>query len=306
MNIGGPSETLLGKIAQGHDVQNVGLSYIAGAEKRQSNVDRILKSVLEISKHDAAGATKILAEEANNYPELEKFKGIQFRDETKNNWITASIGNGQTMMINIQTLGKIAQDPANKDKYLKEEAVTLGTPKMEPAKTRTVQRGAEDVTEEFDASTGAWKEIGKGPKWNLKEKDGKEESRTSNMKEWEFNNQQRKAAGQPTLNFEQYMTQKFELNDPFGVKKAVRDKLKNQQGTTGVGIPTQEGSAAVQKNVPGVRGLVEQETAPQGAGQDAQLPITALDALKKSNGQPVTFNNGQVWQWVNGKAKRIR
>lgn len=130
-NTGGPNSTLLGKIAEGVPVQNAGLSYIAGQQQRQSNVDRILKSVLEISKYDAAGATKVLAEESKNYPELEKFQGIQFRDETKNNWITASIGNGQTMMINMQTLGKIAHDPANKDKYLKDEAVTLGTPKME-------------------------------------------------------------------------------------------------------------------------------------------------------------------------------
>lgn len=336
MNLGGPSETLLGKIAQGVDVQNVGLSYIAGKEKRLGNIDRILKSVLEISKHDAAGATKILAEEAKNYPELEKFQGIQFRDETKNNWITASINNGQTMMINIQTLGKIAKDPANKDKYLKEEAVTLGTPKMEPGKTREYQQGDQTITEEFDPKTGVWKKIGEGAKWNQNatKDDTLKEFRQHTAK---LESLYRSKAGiqkgydpitgsvipqtqidaaLETINSaiadaegyvqSVYPEQWKQYRKPAPTPGAGSEPLWNKENPPAIPFSgnAPQKQTGTQPVVPGVRGLVEQET--QQAGQDIQLPIAALDALKKSNGQPVTFKNGQVWQFINGKAKRIR
>jgi len=323
-NVGGPSETLLGQIAKGVDVSKVGLSYIAGQEKTQGNVDRILKSVLEISKYDAASATKILAEEANNYPELEKFKGIQFRDETKNNWITASIGNGQTMMVNIQTLGKIAKDPANKDQYLKDEAVTLGTPKMEPGKTREFQQDREKVTQEFDPSTGKWNELAKGPM------DDPNKKTDATLKEFR----------QHTGKLESLYRSKASIQkgyDPITGDIIPQTQIVAALATIDSAIADAEGyvqsvypdqwklyrkpaapAAADEKplwtkenppaipfsgNAPKPMGQVR---TPPPAGQDTQLPIAALDALKKSNGKPVTFKNGQVWQWVNGTAKRIK
>lgn len=35
--------------------------------------------------------------------------------------------------------------------------------------TRTVKRGTEDITEEYDAKTGTWTVIGRGPRWNPKD-----------------------------------------------------------------------------------------------------------------------------------------
>ncbi len=46
-----------------------------------------------------------------------------------------------------------------------EEEVGSSQPEMKPPQTRTVRDGSDEVTQEFDASTGGWREVGRGPKF---------------------------------------------------------------------------------------------------------------------------------------------
>lgn len=46
-----------------------------------------------------------------------------------------------------------------------EEEVGSSQPEMKPPQTRTVRDGSDEVTQDFDASTGVWHEVGRGPKF---------------------------------------------------------------------------------------------------------------------------------------------
>lgn len=120
--------------------------------------------------------------------------------------------------------------------------------KKDAPKTRTYQKGGLEVTEEYQPD-GTWKEIGSGSKWNPKGEGSKEESRTTDMKELDVINADRRGVGQPVLSLEEYKRIKYELNDPSGIKELMRDNLQKKKGVST--ITPELGDKPVLKYVPG-------------------------------------------------------
>lgn len=125
----------------------------------------VLEQVFKIAKHDPELATQIMREESKRTPGLERFKDLEFNAPIKDNWGTVT-SNGQAYQVYLPGLAAMAQNPEDKELRAK-TIVPIGKPKKAaPPKTRTVQRGGKNVTEEWDPEAGTWKEIGRGPKWN--------------------------------------------------------------------------------------------------------------------------------------------
>lgn len=129
---------------------------------------KVMGHIIDISKSDPVAATQILKAESErgDNPYIKQFQDVTFNAKTsKEGWATVT-SNGTAYQVYLPKLQEAAQSGPDSDLY-KQTVIQIGNGKPpEAPKSRTVKRGTQDVTEEWDQSTSTWRQVGSGPAWN--------------------------------------------------------------------------------------------------------------------------------------------
>lgn len=96
------------------------------------------------------------------------------------------------------------------------------------------------------------------------------------------------------------------MKETEGINRVIYDNLAKNNPTQKEEVDKklkfiQDGKTRFDK----LQGLEKNAPAGGGQGDQSGLPAPALKALQDAEGKVVTFQNGQSWQWKNGKAVRV-
>lgn len=146
------------KAAEDFDESRAGL---LAEQHGKDQAMKMLSSIIAISQHDAPTATKMLKAEAAKNPHLEALKDIEFRSETKKDWMSVNTKDG-AYMVYLPKLQEVLDNPndkALKDKYI----VEIGKNEKD-AKTET-----------FEVDDKGNKTPGVKHRWRINHKTGERE-----------------------------------------------------------------------------------------------------------------------------------
>lgn len=254
--------------AAGQEMGQAGqLDEAQAADERQM---RILSAAISISRDDPEAANAIIRANAAG---LGPMGELQFRGKTKDNtirWSNAKTGEdgifnlggfGEEMgaaKANGDVTPEMAQQIMNRHRTV---LVPGQQPKRQAPKSRTVPRGTQSITEEWDEPTGSWREVGRAPVFKP---DRAEYKSTSDQRHLAQINAEMGAAGKPKQSLQEYLAWKAELSDPTGMKAILRDR-----GVVGAG-----GSSAGRDLTPAIKYL--------SMPLDRDAAVAAGDALRKA------------------------
>jgi hypothetical protein len=151
------------------DEAQVATTKQAGDAAAFDYAQKMLASVFKLAEKDAVAATQILKieSERGDNPYLKTYSGVTFNAPSKDGWATIGGGDGFVYHTYLPNLQEAIEAGPDSDLY-KKTVIRIGAgkpTKQDPPKSRTVQRGGVNVTEEWNEEAKTWTEIGKGPAW---------------------------------------------------------------------------------------------------------------------------------------------
>ena len=300
-------------------------------EKEQQdgqNAFKALRSAIEVSKHDPYLANQMIAFESKRNPAMAQIaQGHQFVGKTnKDDWSTVRGPNGEMSMMHLPSIFEGArlkrEGQAEKaDELLKKAMVPIQKGKTEKHTGRDVKEmhlgDGEFQKYMQNSQTGKYEPFGSPYKKGKESRstitsnvnedgyylydDGrvspvkaraKTESRTTDQKELDVINTDRRENGKTELSLEEWKNQKYDLNDPFGYKALIRDKIREMSN---------RGRAQNKKSK--VRGPKGEMSRMHRYGP--KVPIATPPAgfklmpgkVSKSTGAPLyRANDGRIWK----------
>lgn len=279
----------MAKSAEWDEQQGAALQKQAADKADMEFFQAQVKNILELSTKDHEAANIWLDNlRATGNPHAAQMEGIRFAGQTnKDGYLNLDRGDkiGVVHVSAIRRIGELQQEGMSLEQS-EEQIAKEGLAQFFP-KGKLPEEG---IKNDFDLNYKVMKDKGMSYEQIGKALEDRKiriarESRppaadsgekpTIDMKELTRINADRRAAGQPELTLEAYKERKFELNDPYGVKQAIKGKMNQGAPRTGA----QSTVAPPQKTAVGL---------PQGA--------VLVPNAKTTGGKPVyKLPTGQYW-----------
>lgn len=168
---------LMGKELAAGEEWDANKESASAQQAQQQEASNLMSEAIKMAMDKETGpaaATAWLTSMVKNFgdsnPYIAKMEGIGIPAPPENGWQAFSNNKtGEIRKVNIAGLleaKKNGEDVSEESEAFKKNMIVISPGRKAAPKTRRYQKGGMEVSEEWDDSKGAWKEIGKGPKWS--------------------------------------------------------------------------------------------------------------------------------------------
>lgn len=168
---------LMGKEMAAGEEWDANKESASAQQAQQQEANNLMSEAIKMAMDKETGpaaATAWLTSMVKNFgdsnPYIAKMEGIGIPAPPENGWQAFTNNKtGEIRKVNIAGLleaKKNGEDVSEESEAFKKNMIVISPGRKAAPKTRRYQKGGMEVSEEWDESTGSWKEIGKGPKWS--------------------------------------------------------------------------------------------------------------------------------------------